>query len=264
MSKVKEDTKNFLQKFQQNQALFTHASPNNAAKGIFGHDLPQSVDNAINQLMVEHWEPIEGSSQPEELESDLKRLKEVTGSVRGIAKQGAFLIGQKIYEAREILKKYRNSERSFSKWLEITFDQSRRTAYNALSLYEFHEELEDIELQKRLKSIPQKAAYLLASRKGTLSKKMQILEKNYAQKADELIDLINTTFPLGEGDQRKQKKNSVVLKLNLTARYIQKKLEDLIIKKKYLTKDTILLLKKCHELINEIIFIEKSSDEDTL
>jgi len=167
-----------------------------------------SISNAIDRLLVANCEPMnEDSPEAKQLGEDAKRLKVITGTVRSIVKQGAFLLGQQIHEAKEILRKHRNSERTFTEWMKITFTQGHRSAYNALELFQFHEEIEDPMLQNKLKEIPKRAAYLLASRDGDISRKIEIL-KNYSdQKADDLIILIDETLPLPDTDGRKKRDN---------------------------------------------------------
>jgi len=208
MSKVQNDARKFLSTIstQIPKTVSRSMIPNNPMDGIFPKDLSDSVANEIEKLMVENCEPMGKKSEGAiELGEDVQRLKDITGTIRGIVKQGIYILGQKIHEAKEILKKHRNSERTFSEWMKITFTQGHRSAYNALEFFQFHEELEDPVLQNRLKEIPKKAAYLLASRDGELSKKEEILKKYTDQKADDLITIIDEMLPLPQSDLRKRK-----------------------------------------------------------
>ena len=59
-----------------------------------------------------------------------------------------------------------------STWLNITF-KHRSTAYNVLAYYELYKTLPNTELQKKLKEMPHKAAYVLASERVKSEQKVK-------------------------------------------------------------------------------------------
>lgn len=136
----------------------------------------------------------------EQLEQDLINLKQITAEIKAIGKQGAILMGERVQRASELLKPYRDG--TFSKWLEVTFG-TRKTGYNLLNYYALYNELPNEELRQKFKKIPQRAAYILASRKAdNIGVKAEIIDQYYNLGPQELVDVIQEKLPLSSNDKR--------------------------------------------------------------
>ena len=208
MSDIRSEAFNFLENtiLKTKQDVQIQHEPSNAFKSIFKI---QSLDNKDSQLIEELI--LDNCNIQDEVEEDTIQLKQLTIEVRGILKEGALLLGEKIYKARDILKKHNKNKNSFTEWLKIAFNNSRSTAYNALSYYEFHNALPNDDLKELFKKFPHKAAYLLSTRNGEFNQKLDILRMHHHLKSDELIDIIEEAMPLPHDDQRKRKDHDVLL-----------------------------------------------------
>ncbi|MBI3258671.1 MAG: CT583 family protein [Ignavibacteriae bacterium] len=146
-------------------------------------------------------------------QKDLTKLKGITAEIKSITKQGAILIGQRVLEAKELLKPYRDG--TFTLWLETTFG-GRKSGYNALAYYELYIALPDVELKEKFKKISQRAAYLLASRRVDIGRKINIISKYFNLKTNELISVVQKEFAINDGrnisDGRNRKTMDVLLK----------------------------------------------------
>ena len=128
----------------------------------------------------------------EQADKDLKHLELVTSEIKSIGQQATILIGERIYKAREILKSYKDG--TFTKWLEFVLG-SKKTGYNILAYYEFYKALPTEHLKESFKKIPQKAAYILASRDGDIQKKINIINSSTNLQSDAIISLVQTELP---------------------------------------------------------------------
>lgn len=181
---------------ESNQALmeaprkFNLFSRNDPVQSFFGvKPLDASEANAIEKLLIENLQP--NIMTEKQVNDDVDQLKTLTSEIKTINKQGALLIGERVFKAREILKSYVDG--TFVKWIDGTFD-SRRTAYNMLSYYELYLSLPN-QMQEDFKKMPQKAAYMLASREGNIEKKAEIINAYHHLKANELMCLIDEQIP---------------------------------------------------------------------
>ena len=139
----------------------------------------------------------------EQLEKDKATLKQITAEIKAIGKQGTVLMGERVYRASELLKAYK--DRTFTKWLEATFG-TRKTGYNMLNYYILYNELPNENLRQKFKKIPQRAAYILASRKSDrIDVKTEIIDQYYTLGHKELIDVIQEKLPLISVDKRRNK-----------------------------------------------------------
>ena len=77
-----------------------------------------------------------------------EQLYQITEEIRAISRQGAVLLGERVFRVRELLKPYRDG--TFTKWLEATFS-SRKTGYNFLAYYELYIHLPREELKEKFK-----------------------------------------------------------------------------------------------------------------
>ena len=121
-----------------------------------------------------------------------EQLYQITEEIRAISRQGAVLLGERVFRVRELLKPYR--DRTFTKWLEATFS-SRKTGYNFLAYYELYIHLPREELKEKFKKMPSRAAYILASKEGALQEKVSLIEEYSDLGHQELVALIRQTFP---------------------------------------------------------------------
>lgn len=138
----------------------------------------------------------------EEVQTDHITLKDITTQIRAIEKQSTILHGERIHKAQTILKKYRDG--TFSKWLYLTYG-NRQTPYRMLQFYELFMDLAGPE-RELISAMPKRAAYALASRSGTLEKKAEIIKIHHNSAPDEIIQIVQETFPLKEGDRRKRRR----------------------------------------------------------
>ncbi|MDX8430778.1 MAG: CT583 family protein [Candidatus Algichlamydia australiensis] len=167
--------------------------------------LSEKEAQEIEALLLEGAENISAF----EVKRDIARVQNITAEVRSINKQGLILIGERLTKAREILRRYGDGKSTFTDWLIKTFG-SKRTAYNILSYYELHEALPDDTLKEKFKALPLKAAYVLASRKGEVEQKAEIVEAYAGEKPRVMIEKIQKAFPLKRGDKRKGSKESQI------------------------------------------------------
>ncbi len=206
----------------------------------------QPLDNEdsqkIEKLVWENQEP--GHLSEEQTEKDLKEIKLLTAEIKSIGKQGILLLGERVWKAREILKNYRNG--TFTQWIEAAFE-SKKTGYNVLAYYELFHALPLAGLKEKFKKIPQRAAYILASRHGNLEKKMTIISDHADLKANDLIELIQEQFPMAARDKRTSSTNTrLIHSLYEGLKKIQKR-------KRTLTEEDIVSLKNLRKMLDMTI-----------
>jgi Uncharacterised protein family (UPF0137) len=159
--------------------------------------LDPKESNRIEKLLVENFQP--GKISEEQVVKDVEHLKLITSEIRAIGKQGTVLMGERVYKARFLLKPYKDG--TFSKWLESTFG-TRKTGYNMLAYHELYTALPDEALKDNLKKLPQRTAYILASRKGDIQTKAEIISEHHSKGHDELLSIIQDKFPIASQDRR--------------------------------------------------------------
>jgi hypothetical protein len=209
MSKTKELASNFLAKNVPSQINPGKNESANAAKNLFNFvELDRDEEIAIDTLLLENSESIGTGDLENDIVDDARKLKDITRSIKGIDKASVYLTGKQINEARELLKNHNKSGNSFGQWLQIAFKGSKSTAYNALAYYGFFDLLPNEDLKKRFKEIPQRAAYLLASRNGDIERKIKFLEETQPKGAAEIIERVDELLPLPSKDRRKRKANN--------------------------------------------------------
>jgi hypothetical protein len=217
----------------------------------------QSLDDKTAQaieLLVHDLNPPE-TDNIEALRADIVRLKNITVEVQAIEKQGVLLVGERLFKAREILGRWSQGSDSFRNWLNIVF-KHRSSAYNVLAFYDLHQILPSPELQKKLKEMPHKAAYVLAARKGEIEAKAEIVEKHFHLKADEIIAIVQDKFP----SSKKESKQSVPDALIDT---IRTGLRKLIAKRHSLKKGHFTAIAECQNLI-EVLLAETQDEKPSI
>jgi hypothetical protein len=194
MSKTQELATAFLQKSR----LTRPAAPPisgvvNAFNALFAvQDLSDQESRKIERILVEGFEP--GHLAEGEVDLDVVEVKRLTKELMAIKRQEMVLIGERIAQARSIFRKYK--DRSFREWLDLTFG-SFKTGYNYLAFYDLYLLVPD-EIKARLKEMPAKAVYVLASKKVPVERKIAIVKEHAQETAQNLIALIQETL----GDHR--------------------------------------------------------------
>lgn len=170
--------------------------------------LDNEQSRELELMLFENYQP--GKVSEEDVGNDFQKLINLTAEIKAIHKQQVLLIGERIFEVRELLRNYGDGQNTFTKWIEKVFG-SKRTAYNMLKYYEFFNELPTIEHKNHLKKIPLKAAYCLSNRQAPLEKKLTIIENYTDQKPDDLILLIKEQIPVPEHDKRRKSANQATI-----------------------------------------------------
>ncbi len=154
--------------------------------------------------------------------ADTNTLKNLTAEIKAIGKQGVLLMGERVAKAREILQSYHNG--TFTKWLDSTFG-SKKTGYNMLTYYDFYLALSEVDLKEKFQKLPQKIAYMLASRQGDMKKKEAIVRDYDEQECTDLISIIHEKLPIKVEDKRSHKDGSLayILKLKTELKLILQK-----------------------------------------
>lgn len=163
--------------------------------GIFSvSELSELEKESIHKILSDY-----AKDQQVDLEGDFQALLSVTSEVKAIHNQAAILHGERIKKAHDILIRYR--EGAFTAWLMATYG-NRQTPYNLMQYYEFYEAIPK-PLRSQLEIMPRQAIYTLASRKGSLEKKREIVEQYKGETKEEVLELIRRTFPLAKRDKRR-------------------------------------------------------------
>jgi|JI10StandDraft_1071094.scaffolds.fasta_scaffold23353_7 hypothetical protein len=186
---------------------------------------PQKLDKKeeerLEEILENNWIP--NNLSEAEAKQTLMKLKTITSEIKSISRQGAFLIGERVLKVREMLKVYKT--RTFLLWLESTFG-SRRTGYNMLTYYELFQALPDDELRNKYKTMPQRAAYSLANRKGDIQRKINIIDRYFDRKSNELISIVQKEF--SNRDQRSKKSiEALINRLCETVDHLAKRKQEL-------------------------------------
>lgn len=162
--------------------------------GFFGIvDLSSSEQEAL-QNMLESY-----ATESAKIQHDLSSLISITSEVKAINNQAALLHGERIKQAQNILKRYRDG--AFTAWMMMTYG-NRQTPYNFLQYFEFYR-LMPKTLQKLLDKMPRQAVYTLASRDGSMERKKEIIQNFQGETKQQLLGTIREAFPLDESDRRR-------------------------------------------------------------
>jgi hypothetical protein len=159
--------------------------------------------NAIERLLVENYQI--GMASEDQVAKDVEILKKTTSEIKTIGKQATILTGEKIFKVRQLLRSYKNG--TFTKWLESTFG-TRKTGYNMLAYYELYRALPREDLKDKLKKLPQRSAYILASRGGDIDVKAEIIDEYRNESHNELVVLIQEKLPIAVEDKRQGKSSN--------------------------------------------------------
>lgn len=174
----------------------------NSFRALFDFkDLEKDEVQKMQEIFQGH---VQGEVDEESLRDDFRSLIELTAELKAIQKQAILLIGERVFKAREIFARYSEERGAFTAWLEWAFN-SRKTAYNALAFFEFYEQLPTDDLKGNFKKMPAKAGYALASRKGDLLAKQDLILEYQGETQKEVLEKIEERFPLKKGDKRSPK-----------------------------------------------------------
>lgn len=187
---------------------FNLITQNNSFSSVFDLRPLEGEDaSRIENLLIENF--VSGVISDDQVESDIARLKGITSEIKAIGRQSVLMMGERVHLASELLKPYRDG--TFTKWLEVVFG-SRKTGYNALSYYTFFNALPDDTLRRKFRDMPQKSAYILASRKGgCVEVKAEIVRDYHSLSHGELVALIQSKLPVKEKDGRSKKNSNAKL-----------------------------------------------------
>jgi hypothetical protein len=174
------------------QALSSSSEQSNIAQVFRIAPLSFQEKEKVGEILNEHRQ------EKHEITTDLKMLSDITAEIKAITCQAAILHGERIKKAQEILKAYRDG--AFTAWLIATYG-NRQTPYNFLQYYELYKSIPKT-LAPKLDEMPRQIAYALASRSGSLERKLDIIEKYEGQSKQEMLQTIRSTFPLSIQDKR--------------------------------------------------------------
>lgn len=238
---TKESSSNFQEAFElkesNNQSEFMEK--------FLISPLTGQEDRKIQFILQEMSYP--SSSIDSQVESDYKALYNIITQIKAINQQGVLLHGERIHQAKVILKKYKDG--AFTKWLELAYG-NRQTPYRMLQYYEFFRTLES-DVQQLMQSMPKKAAYVLASRDGDRHKKIELIREYHSRPSEHIIQMVQETFPLSKEDCRKGKEEDVVLVNSIQADLMRLK------KKNDISNEALEKLNVLRELMEEIFVQQK-------
>ncbi|WP_213358407.1 CT583 family protein [Chlamydiifrater phoenicopteri] len=235
MKKIYEEADQF---FKKSKSIVSREFSKNSENSN-----PEVLDSSESDKISEIFSEVEPVFSKEIL-----LIKQLTGQIKGIQKQGVLLVGEKIFRIREILKEIGCLETSFSKWISLVFP-TKSSAYNALAYYELYINLPNQVLKQKFQSIPYKTAYILASRRADIKKKISVMEIIQGMGNENAITTLNQFIPSARNGQTGDKERDP--------------LDYLIYKKAY---DLMVLIKKSPKLstlskkiLREIFLISKNS-----
>lgn len=171
-------------------------------RGMFGEgELSESEKNKLKRILQDYNDA--HLTDEGRLEEDLDTLSKITTEIKAISNQSILLHGERIKKAQTVLKSYK--EGAFTQWLITTYG-NRQTPYSILQYYELYQSL-PTPTRPLIENLPKKAAYVLASREGSLDKKLEIIKNCQGEKQSDIILHIQAVFPAAEADKRRRTPN---------------------------------------------------------
>lgn len=239
MSKTTQDARSFFKKTVQPETAFTEGfevispiqSPSIAIPITI--ELTEQEKTTIQKILVDDYMP--GTIPESHVSIHVQQLTDITKQIKSISAQSVLLHGERIKQAQDLLKNYKDG--AFTKWLMSTYG-NRQTPYSMLRYYEFYQSAPH-DARHMIESAPKKAVYLLASRDGDKGKKIELIQEHGASPQSELLILIQEAFPTAETDKRKPLNTSTIasmsklcLKLESRSKYLSEEdrqgIQDLI------------------------------------
>lgn len=199
MAKVNELLSSRFKSASQKLSKMTHLAEMSSSgklssfSGVFRvTPLTENEEEFLRGILSEY------SKEHLDISSDLKFLSAITSEVKAINNQAAILHGERIKQAQEILKQYRDG--AFSAWLVHAYG-NRQTPYNFLQYYELYRNVPKM-LQEKVDAMPRQAIYTLATRDCPKEDKEEIIKNYQGESKKELLALIRKRFPLAQKDKR--------------------------------------------------------------
>lgn len=207
MKNIKELAMDFVKKSEINYKSNVNNSFINSFSSLFDvQELSNDEKECLESFLITD------NPEVEKLKIfDFKELQKITQEVKAIKRQELILIGEKISLARDIFKKYK--EKGFRDWLLSIFG-SFKTGYNYLSFYDLYKLLPEL-LRNKLKLMPAKAAYILASKPGSIEQKAQIIEEHSKKPAQFIIDIICELYQKKPEKKSEIDKNLLLIEKNI-------------------------------------------------
>lgn len=172
--------------------------PHNSFRAMF--DPHELGDTEMHNLKAIFEESSVQSRHEEEMDRDFSQLVQITSELKAIQKQAVILVGERICAVRDIFKRHGGEGIGFTAWLSLAFN-AKKTAYNAMAYYELYSLLPSKELKTKMKQMPVKVSYVLASRKAPEKLKFSIIDSYKGEKQKEMLDRIEEFMPIS-GDKR--------------------------------------------------------------
>jgi hypothetical protein len=163
--------------------------------GLFGTAEPSAAQRQELEDLLRKY-----AQEDQAIDADLSLLTSITGEIKAISNQAAFLHGERIKRAQELLLKYRDG--AFTAWLLAAYG-NRQTPYNFLQYFEFCLAMPR-PLRQQIDQMPRQAIYALASREGQLERKEELVRSYAGQTKEQLLQSIRELFPLAPDDRRQE------------------------------------------------------------
>lgn len=160
-------------------------------------ELTDQEKRAIEKILVDDYQP--GTLLENEVADHVEQLTNITKQIKSISAQSILLHGERIQQAQQILAKYRDG--AFSKWLMAAYG-NKQTPYSMLRYFEFYQDAPQ-DARVIIQAAPKKAIYLLATRDGEQSKKLELIKNHSKATQSDLVLLIESTFPVKKPLKRK-------------------------------------------------------------
>lgn len=194
MPKLRKEANLFFEKNKEHIDTETIKQLSSNVKKIFSIDGIPLTDSEKNQIKYIILTATKQDVLDEKSTVIFEELKTITAQIKGIQKQGILLIGEKIFEARNLINQNTTLNTTFSDWISVAF-KTKSSAYNALAYYEFYKNLPTNESRLVFQSIPYKAAYVLSSRRVCIEDKCKALANLKGLSNVEAISFIDRVFP---------------------------------------------------------------------
>ena len=183
--------------------------------GVFKlSEVTEEEKNAIREILLSH------TDENQDISSDLSKLITLTSEVKAINNQAIILHGERIKNAQNILKGYKDG--AFTSWLIKTYG-NRQTPYNFLQYFEFFSSLTK-NLQETIEKMPKQVIYSLSSRKIDQKQKEKFIKEYRGESKTELLERLRNAYPLAKQDRRQGSPvNAIVASLNKISTTLKKK-----------------------------------------
>jgi hypothetical protein len=175
-------------------------------RGMFGDAKLSDQEEKCLQFILNDYYQAEVLNE-DRMNEDYQTLVRITSEIKAISNQSILLHGERIKRAQEVLKSYK--EGAFTEWLISTYG-NRQTPYSMLQYYDLYHALPE-QARSLIENIPKKAAYTLASREGSIDRKIEIIQNYRGERQSDVILLIQKTFPTGKMIRRRRTSNITIL-----------------------------------------------------